>query len=368
MTRKEGRYEVGLPWRENMPTLTSNYDVCVSRLNSLVKRLKHEPEVFEQYNEVIQKQIEDNIIEVVDPEHDDVPDEKTLHCVLRNEAVSSKLRIVYNGSLRVGNNPSLNNCLHSGPSLIPKIFYILRRFRSFRIPLTADLSKAFLMISIKPEDREYLGFLWLGDFTLDNPRILILRFLRLVFGLTSSPFSLMGTVSEHIDQYRLDDPRFVEQVQRDLYMDDIITGSDSVEEGFDLYLKLKNRFADAKFTLHKILSSSPELMQMIRESEGTDSNKTVPVSNKSVVREDLSYAKLTVNVSETENQGTSEISKMLGHRWDCDRDVFVFDFEKLAAYAKSLSPVTKRSILKVTAKLFDPLGITSPIIIKNIRI
>ena len=29
MTRKEGCYEVGLPWRENMPTLPSNYDVCV---------------------------------------------------------------------------------------------------------------------------------------------------------------------------------------------------------------------------------------------------------------------------------------------------------------------------------------------------
>ena len=70
MTRKEGRYEVGPPWRENMPTLQSNYDVCVSRLDSLVKCRKHEPEVFQQYNEIIQKQIEDNIIEVVDPEHD----------------------------------------------------------------------------------------------------------------------------------------------------------------------------------------------------------------------------------------------------------------------------------------------------------
>ena len=108
---------------------------------------------------------------------------------------------------------------------------------------------------------------------------------------------------------------------------------------------MKNRFADAKFTLHKFLSSSPELMQMIKESEGTDSTKTAPVSNKSVVREDLSYAKLTVNVSETENQGTSEINKVLGHLCDCDRDVFVFDFEKLATYAKSLSPVTKRNIL-----------------------
>ena len=98
------------------------------------------------------------------------------------------------------------------------------------------------MISIKPEDHEYLRFLWLEDITLDNPRILILRFLRLVFGLTSSPFSLMGTVSEHIDQYWLDDPKFVEQVKRDIYMDDIITGSDSVEESFDHYLKFKKSF------------------------------------------------------------------------------------------------------------------------------
>ena len=132
--------------------------VCVSRLNSLVKCLKHEPEVFEQYNEVIQKHTEDNIIEVVDPEHNDVPEEKTHylthHCVLRNEAVSSKLRIVYNGSLRVGNNPSLSNCLHSGPSLIPKIFDILIGFCSFRILHTADLSKVFLMISVRPKDCE----------------------------------------------------------------------------------------------------------------------------------------------------------------------------------------------------------------------
>ena len=80
---------------------------------------------------------------------------------------------------------------------------------------------------------------------------------------------------------------------------------------------------------------------MIRESERTDSTKTTPVANKPVVSEDLSYAKLTVNVSETENQSTSEISKVFRHRWDCDKDVFVFDFEKLAKYAKSLSPVTK---------------------------
>ena len=108
----------------------------------------------------------------------------------------------------------------------------------------------------------------------------------------------------------MDDPQFVvvEQVERGIYL------HGQHYHRIRFCLKLKNRFADAKFTLQKILSSSPELMQMIRESEGTDSTETTPVANEPVVSEDLSHAKLTVNVSETENQSTSEISKVLGHR------------------------------------------------------
>ena len=200
----------------------------------------------------------------MDQDKDDVPESRCLylthHAVIRKEAVSSKLRIVYNGSLKVEKNPSLNDCLHSGPSLIPKIFDILLCFRWFQVPLVADIFKAFLQISIKPEGKEYLRFLWVNDIQVDNPQILILRFLRLIFGITSSPFGLMGTSSEHVSQYKLEDPTFVNKVERDTYMDDIITGTDSVDEGFNLFLKLKSRFADAKFTLHKFLSSSRELM------------------------------------------------------------------------------------------------------------
>ena len=145
-----------------------------SRLNSLVNRLKRDPEILEQYDNVIRDQIENKVVEIVDQENDNVPENKchclTHHPVIRKEAVSSKLRIVYNGSLRVGNNPSLNNCLHSGPSLIPKILDIMILFRWFQIPLTADISKAFLQILIKPEDREYLRFLWIDDINNDNPR------------------------------------------------------------------------------------------------------------------------------------------------------------------------------------------------------
>ena len=81
--------------------------------------------------------------------------------------------------------------------------------------------------------------------------------------------------------------------------------------------------------------------------------------------EDLSYAKLTVNTTETPVDSSSKKSKVLGHTWDCKNDIIEFNFEKLADYAKSLQPLTKRNILRVTAKLFDSLGIVSPVFIKN---
>ena len=96
--------------------------------------------------------------------------------------------------------------------------------------MTADVSKAFLQILIKLEDREYLRFLWIDDIKNDNPRDLVLRFLWLVFGITSSPIGLEGTISEHVSQYKLEDPKFVDKIERDTYMDDIITGTDSIDE------------------------------------------------------------------------------------------------------------------------------------------
>ena len=173
----------------------------------------------------------------------------------------------------------------------------------------------------------------------------------------------MGTISEHVSQYKLEDSTFVNKVERDTYMDDIITGTDSVDEGFELFLKLKSHFADVKFTLHKFLSSSPELMNKIQQQEKL--SQQISDNQSQLSDGDLSYAKLTLNTTETPVDSSSKKSKVSGHTWDCENDIIEFNFEKLADYVKSLQPLTKRNILRVTAKLFDPLGIVSPVFIKN---
>ena len=56
-------------------------------------------------------------------------------------------------------------------------------------------------------------------------------------------------------------------------------------------------------------------------------------------------------------------TKVLGMCWDTDTDQFYFDFSELIHYASSL-PMTKRSVLKLTGRVFDPLGFLSPVMIR----
>ena len=51
--------------------------------------------------------------------------------------------------------------------------------------------------------------------------------------------------------------------------------------------------------------------------------------------------------------------KILGLSWDTYEDYFCFEFKELIKFVESLPP-TKRSLLRVSAKIFDPLGFLSP--------
>ena len=57
-----------------------------------------------------------------------------------------KRPIVFNGCLRNGNEPSLNDALYSGPCLLPDLYDILIRFRIGKIAVVSDIKQAFLQI------------------------------------------------------------------------------------------------------------------------------------------------------------------------------------------------------------------------------
>ena len=60
--------------------------------------------------------------------------------------------------------------------------------------------EAFLKIAIAEEYRDLLHFLWYENSDGDDPKVIILRFTQVVFGLTSSPFLLKGIIRSHVSQ------------------------------------------------------------------------------------------------------------------------------------------------------------------------
>ena len=141
------------------------------------------------------------------------------------------------------------------------------RFRCYKYALTSDIKSAFLNIRVNELDHDFLRFLWIDDIYKENPEIVSSRFMSVMFGITSSPFLLSATILVHLKKYQNTNQDIVETFLRDLFMDDSISGVQSLSEAYDLYLILKRLMMEGGFTLRKWTANSDELKEKISLSE-----------------------------------------------------------------------------------------------------
>ena len=366
------RYEVELPRKGSEPEpLPADLDQALNRLNSLYSRLERDKEVLQEYDNIIEEQLKLGIIEVV-PESEQTKEfieQNETHYlphfgVTRKDRETTKLRIVFDGSAKSKeNNLSLNDYLENGPNFVPPIFDVLAKFRSKPIAMVADIEKAFLQISIDEKDRDVLRFLWykVSD-DKKAPRLLHLRFRRLVFGLKSSPSTLGYVINEHLSKFENSNPDVVKLLKNQLFVDDLAGGANSVKEAFEIFESSKEIMKRGGFNLRKWKSNSPDLMKLIQNDETKSKNDSKTDETSMSVREDdESYAKKALGPQTVAE--VNDKAKVLGLNWDMKSDEFYFDFQELIEFANTLPP-TKRSVLSLTAKIFDPLGFLTPVTVK----
>ena len=118
------RYVVKLPAKENHPLLPDNYNASLKRLDKLKIRLEKIEHLLKSYDDIFQEQIKLGIIEEVNSPgifnnvtylpHGEV---------IKENRSTTKICVVFDASVKVKDNPSLNDILYKGPCLLPKLIY-----------------------------------------------------------------------------------------------------------------------------------------------------------------------------------------------------------------------------------------------------
>ena len=203
------------------------------------------------------------------------------------------------------------------------------------------------MISIKA--RDMFRFFWLKELFNEDSDIIELRFTHLVFGLKPSPAIMGAVLANHIQKFQATYPRTVDVMEQSLYVDDLVIGEFDIVEVFETYRNAKAIMARGGFNLRKWNSNSQGVLKLIEKAESCTSDGLNAPFNS----EDASQTFVNSQVKD------ESMLKLLGVDWDNVKDELTFNFTKLVESIYRL-PYTKRSLLKFTASLFNPLGFPNP--------
>lgn len=182
----------------------------------------------------------------------------------------------------------------------------------------------------------------------------MLRFTRVTFGVTSSPFLLNATIEHHLNKFSSSYPELVELLKRLIYVDDVVTGAENEEAAYQAYLDSRSILKAGGFNVRKFISSSSTLQAKI-DKDQVGSGSTL---NKQGTEE--TYAKSTLG--STQGLCTGE-TKILGVVWDVGNDCFVFDISEVASKAREIEP-TKRNAVSMVRRFCNPVGFLSPLIVR----
>ena len=211
-------------------------------------------------------------------------------------------------------------------------------------------------IEIDPEHRDFLRFLWIDDLDKENPEVMVMRFARVVFGVSSSPFILNPTIRHHLNTCLPVDSALARELLKSLYVDDYVSGDGDVDSAFVLSKKIKLCLKSGGFNMRKWNSNSERLLRALQEDEAfrEDFDKS---DEYGVKEEKESFSKSVFK------QSTEKEQKVLGVLWNPTQDELIYDLYNTLEDVDA-QPATRRLILSTATKCFDPLGLMAPIILQ----
>ncbi|XP_030758531.1 uncharacterized protein LOC115884170 [Sitophilus oryzae] len=139
---QEGNF-VSIPFKESIKKLGDSRERALEYFYSQGVRLERKPELKREYikfkNEYLSM---GHMTEVKEGEFDNtVSYFLPHHTMVRDESVTTKVRVVFNASMKTKSGLSLNDIQYCGPTLQDELLAIILRFRKYEYVMTADVSE-----------------------------------------------------------------------------------------------------------------------------------------------------------------------------------------------------------------------------------
>ncbi|XP_011859383.1 PREDICTED: uncharacterized protein LOC105556882 [Vollenhovia emeryi] len=327
-----GRYIVRLPFASPPPTLSDTRKPAESLLHAVERKCSLDSRFGELYRAFL-KEYEDvgHMTRVDDSTNppSQGPCYLPHHGVLRESSATTKLRVVFNGSQRTKVGESLNSHMLIGANLLPALADVLMRWRWHRFAFITDIEKMYRQILVAPEDRDLQRILWRHSTT--DP-IREFRLNTVTYGLACAPFLAIRTLQQLATDEESRFPRGSAVLRRDCYVDDIVTGTHEKSDAIAVQTQLRQLCMAGGFELRKWASNCPEILAGIPPSHRLQGEP---------------------------HSWEQEIHSTLGLRWHSGDDSFAFSIPP-----STVTKFSKRTVLAETARLFDPLGWLTPVIIR----
>ncbi len=329
----EGKFVVKLPLKGSISDLKSNLAQAIACLNRLEN--SYDCETFQKYSEFMEEyEFLGHMSIVPEAELSKPAYYIPHHAVFRPQSQTTKLRVVFNASSKTRTGLSLNDILMKGPSIQPELFDIIIRWRCHPYAFCADISKMYRNILVHPDDRDLQRIVWRK--TKSEP-IKIYRLNTVTYGTTSASFLATKCLSVLGHQLKASNPTAAQAILSDFYMDDLITGADSIDKLVKIRETIHTTLLAASLPLRKYMANQPPVLATVNPADIADSNF-------------LQFSNNLQSIS------------VLGLTWNPKEDLF--QIKTNLRESDIPDQITKRIILSQVSRTFDPIGFISPITIR----
>ncbi|XP_062701167.1 uncharacterized protein LOC134285118 [Aedes albopictus] len=330
-----GRYVARYPKKIGFhEKIGDSISTALRRFSQLERRLNRDANLHRQYSDFLQEYLDLDHMRLVGTVKDVQDDERTVcylphHPVFKESSSTTKVRVVFDGSAKTTTGCSLNEALLTGPVIQDDLIDLMIRFRKHSIALVADVAKMYRQVRIHPDDTPLQRILW--RFNQDEP-IQIFELQTVTYGLSPSSFIATRALKQLANDVGSKYDHAATAVTEDFYMDDFLSGEDSVAKAKILRDEVQSLMAEGGFELRKWSSNSPEALCDL-PPDALEGQPTVHFDGEQKV-------------------------KTLGVAWETRSDCLSIDILSINVEQQW----TKRKIFSAIAQLYDPLGLVSPVV------